>query len=259
LPKRMASACLHGLAATAAGLLILAVSPGSPGMIRAVELAAVVLDIPERPAHMLRDLVSEGALWFSGVRDLKERLRELEFDNVRLRSTLQERPDLRVPDRDGLVFCRVDLRPPSLWWRELRVDTGSADGVREGMPALQDGFLAGRVFRVHGGHSWVELITSPSLLVPVVVDETRDLGVLSGDGTGRVNLLYIPEEKVIAAGSTIRTALASDSFPAGLPVGKVAPEEPLKEGGFKVYRIIPGADLSKMYSLYLLAGGGGAE
>jgi rod shape-determining protein MreC len=255
----MASACLHGLAATATGLLLLAVSPGSPGMIRAVEFAAVVLDIPERPAHMMRGLVSEGALWFSGMRGLKERLRELELDNVRLRSTLQERPDLRVPDRKGLVPCLVDLRPPSSWWRELRVDRGFADGVREGMPALQDGFLAGRVFRVHGGHSWVELITSPSLLVPVVVDETRDLGVLAGDGTGRINLLYIPEEKVIAEGSMIRTALASDSLPAGLPVGKISPEEPMKEGGFKVYRVIPGADLSKMYSLYILAGGGEEE
>ncbi|HDQ93183.1 MAG TPA: rod shape-determining protein MreC [Synergistetes bacterium] len=251
----MASACLHGLAATAAGLLLLAVSPGSPGMIKSVELTAVVLDIPERPAHLLRGLVSEGALWFSGMRGLKERLRDLELENVRLRSTLQERPDLRVPDREGILSCLVDLRPPSSWWRELRVDRGSDDGVMEGMPALRDGFLVGRVSRVHGGHSWVELITSPSLMVPVVVDETRDLGVLAGDGTGRVNLLYIPEEKIIAEGSMIRTALASDSLPAGLPVGKISSEEPLTEGGFRVYRIVSGADLSSMYSLYILAGG----
>ncbi|MDO9508149.1 MAG: rod shape-determining protein MreC [Thermovirgaceae bacterium] len=254
--KRITSAWLHGLAATTVGLLFLAVSPGSPVAEKAVEYTAVILDWPERPAILVRYLAAEGVFWVSGMRDLGERLKEMELENVRLRSTLQARPDLLVPDRSGLTASRVDVRPPAFWWKEVRIDKGSSDGVQEGMPALQDGFLAGRVSRVFSNHSWVELLTSPTLLVPVVVDETRDLGVLAGDGSGRVHVLYIPEEKELRDGMSLSTALASDLLPPGLPVGAISSTDPRTEGGFRVYRVIPGADFSTMYSLFILTGGG---
>ena len=42
----------------------------------------------------------------------------------------------------------------------------------------------GRITRVEAGYSWAELITSSSLLIPVVVDQTRIL-VVTGDGQDR--------------------------------------------------------------------------
>lgn len=255
MPERITSAWLHSLAATSVGLLLLAVSSGSPVAEKAAEYTAVILDWPERPAVLARHLAAEGALWFNGMRDLGERLKEMEFENARLRSTLQTRPDLLVPDRAGLTASRVDVRPPGLWWQEVRIDKGSSDGLKVGMPVLQDGFLAGRVSRVFPDHSWVELLTSPSLLVPVVVDDTRDLGVLAGDGNGGISILYIPEEKELADDLGISTALVSDLLPPGLPVGVISSKGSRSEGGFRIYRIKPGADFSKMYSLFVLTGG----
>ncbi|GAB6280816.1 MAG: hypothetical protein STSR0007_09200 [Thermovirga sp.] len=187
--KRITSAWLHGTAATTLALLFLAVSPGSPVAVKAVEYTAVILDWPERPAILLRGLATGIRFWAGAVRDTGERLRDLELENSRLRTTLQARPDLSSPDRKDMILCRVDVRPPSSWWKEVRINRGATDGVSEGMPAIQGGFLAGRVSRVFQDHSWVELLTSPSLLVPVVVDETRDLGVMEGDGRGKVSLL----------------------------------------------------------------------
>jgi len=255
VPERITSAWLHSLAATSAGLLLLAVSSGSPFAEKAAEYTAVILDRPERPAVLVRHIAAEGFLWFNGMRDLGERLKEMEFENARLRSTLQARPDLLVPDRAGLTASRVDVRPPGLWWQEVRIDKGSSDGLKEGMPVLQDGFLAGRVARVLPNHSWVELLTSPSLLVPVVVDDTRDLGVLAGDGNGGISILYIPEEKKLSDGLGISTALVSDLLPPGLPVGVISSRGSRTEDGFRIYRIIPGADFSTMYSLFVLTGG----
>lgn len=253
--RSITSAWLHGLGAVALALLFLAVSPGSPVAVKAVEYTAVIMDWPERPAILVRDLAAEVHFWASTVRETGERLRDLEFENSRLRSTLQARPDLSVPDRDGMIPCRVDVRPPSLWWREVRINRGATDGIREGMAAIQGGFLAGRVSRVFEDHSWVELLTSLTSLVPVVVDQTRDLGVMGGDGRGNIDLLYIPEEKVLRDGMSLSTALVSDLLPPGLPVGEISLKDSRTEGGFRVYRIIPGADFSSMYSLFVLAGG----
>lgn len=224
--------------------------------IKAVEYTAVILDWPERPAILVRSLAAEIHFWAGAVRETGERLRDLEFENLRLRSTLQSRPDLSVPDRDGMLTCRVDIRPPSLWWKEVRINRGAADGIMEGMPAIQGGFLAGRVSRVFQDHSWVELLTSPTLLVPVVVDQTRDLGVIQGDGRGGISLLYIPDEKLLREGMSLSTALVSDLLPPGLHVGEISLKNSRAEGGFRVYRILPGADFSSMYSLFVLAGRG---
>ncbi len=254
--KRVASAWLHGLAAATIGLLFLAVSPGSPVASKAVELTAVVFYLPERPAVWVRQLAVEGSLWFGGMREMKEKVRQLEFENTRLRSAIQERPDLKVPALSDLMPVRIDVRPPHSWWKEVRIDKGAGEGVKEGMPALQDGYLAGRVSRVHEGHSWVEILTSPSLFVPVVIDDTRDLGVLAGDGEGGINLLYISGEKEIRQGMRISTALVSDVLPPGIPVGEVSGREPEPEGGFVIYHVKPGADLSVMYSLFILSEGG---
>lgn len=255
MPKRVSSTILHGLAATGLGLLFLAVSPGSPLAVKAVEYTAIIMDIPERPAILARRLASEGVLWMSGMDSLRKKIGELEYENARLRSTLQSRPDLDVPGREGLMAARIDLRPPANWWKELRIDKGFADGVRDGMPALKDGFLAGRVARVLEDHSWVELISSPTLMVPVVVDQSRDLGVLTGDGRGHIHILYIPREKELKEGMLLSTAMVSDLLPPGLPVGEITMDDKRQDGSFIVYRVIPGADLSSMYSLFILTGG----
>lgn len=254
--KGVTSAWLHGLAATSIALLFLAVSPGSPVVDRAVEVTAVVLELPERPALWARHMVSEGASWVGGVRRLQGRVRSLERENARLRATLEERSELRVTSGSGLVPARIDIRPPALWWNEVRIDKGSRDGIEEGMPALQRGFLVGRVSRVFPDHSWVDILTSTHLYVPVVIDETRDLGVLAGNGKGEIDLLYIPEYKVLRPGMRISTALVSDILPAGIPVGSISEKEPDIEGGFRVYHVSPGADISVMDSLLIMTGEG---
>jgi len=255
LLKGVSSAWLHGLAATFIGLLFLAVSFGSPVTYKVSELAAVILEYPERPALWTRRLVSEGVSWAGGQKKLQERVRDLEFENARLRATLQERPDVVVSPAPGLVHAWIDARPPAFWWTEVRVGRGSNDGVKVGMPALWKGFLAGRVSRVFAGHSWVDLLTSTGLMVPVVVEETRDLGVLTGDGRGGIQLLYIPEEKGLRSGMRLSTAPVSDILPAGLPVGEISDAPPTIEDGFRVYRVLPGVDFSVMDSLLVMTGG----
>ncbi|MFZ2812526.1 MAG: hypothetical protein WAZ17_05470, partial [Thermovirgaceae bacterium] len=103
--KGVSSAWLHGLAATFIGLLFLAVSFGSPVTYKVSELAAVILEYPERPALWTRRLVSEGVSWAGGQKKLQERVRDLEFENARLRATLQERPDVVVSPAPGLVHA----------------------------------------------------------------------------------------------------------------------------------------------------------
>lgn len=111
-------------------------------------------------------------------------------------------------------------RYPGEWWRFVVIDKGSTDGVVRGMPALQKGrFLAGRVRYIESNSSVIELISSSTMLVPVVVDDTRDIGIIRGDDVGGVWLLYIPMERKLEAGMTISTAMAGEALPRESPSG----------------------------------------
>jgi rod shape-determining protein MreC len=148
----------------------------------------------------------------------------------------------------------VLARRPAEWWDEIKIDAGSAREVVPGAPVLYKGILVGRVHRVNRFDAWVRLITSRNFSIPVTVEDTRDLGVLTGNGEGEVLLQYIPEERALPLHSSVVTALLDESFPPGIPVGLLG-ERRAAFGGFRSYTILPGAPLSRLYRVQVMIGG----
>lgn len=234
------------------GLILAAASPGSLLSDKAMDLAGWVMKFPEWPARALRNAVMRTVDLAAGEKALRERIDRLEKENLSLRGLLQTTINFGTgPElREG----HVTMRPPVSWWSEIRVDRGTKDGVRPGMGATQDGALVGRVSRVEPNSSWIELLTSPSLYIPVVVEETRDLGVLNGEGNGNVWLLYIPAEKELRVGMGISTALVSEQLPPGIPIGKIVAVGD-EIGGYRLYRLALTAELSRLYRVKIVTGG----
>jgi len=234
------------------GLILAAVSPGSLLSDKAMDLTGWVMKFPEWPARALRNVVLRTVDLAAGEKALREKIDRLEKENLSLRGLLQTTinfgPGLELGE------AHVTMRPPVSWWSEIRVDRGSRDGVLPGMGATQDGYLVGRVSRVESNSSWIELLTSPSLYIPVVVEETRDLGVLNGEGNGNVWLLYIPAEKDLRLGMGVSTALVSEQLPPGIPIGKIVAAGD-EIGGYRLYRLALAAELSRLYRVKIVRGG----
>jgi rod shape-determining protein MreC len=139
------------------------------------------------------------------------------------------------------------------------LNVGSDKGLKQGDPIFQNGFLIGRIVSVEDRFAWAELVTSSSMMIPVVVEETRDLGVVMGDGEGRVWLHYVPERMGVEVGMTLSTALVSDQLPPGLRIGYISGEILVMPNGHNAWRVNLGADLSRLYAVSLrnrLRGGG---
>jgi rod shape-determining protein MreC len=148
--------------------------------------------------------------------------------------------------------ARVTLREPHSWWNEFRIDKGFNQGVIVGLPVFQNGFLVGRVSSVSTFSSWVELLTSSASMIPVVIEETRELGVVVGDGDGSVLLTYIPEGRGIEVGMKVSTALIGEFLPSGIPIGSIADEGTVSSSGYMTYKIAPGASTSMLYTVSIL-------
>lgn len=243
----------HGLTALILGLFLLGGGANLGISKVVVDLLGGMLSIPEYPAVVLRGVLLEWQDQSRGRRELEEEVARLRAENagLRIRDALLANEALVAELDVGTGRARVTLRAPMSWWNEVRIDRGAQDGVVEGMPVFHQGYLAGRVSSVSLLSSWAELLTSPSLMVPAVVQETRELGVVVGDGEGAVLLKYIPAGRGTLTGMQLDTALIGEQLPPGLPIGRIAEELDATPDGYVTYRVEPGADLSRFYSVTL--------
>ena len=242
----------HGLTALIIALFLLGVSSGLGVMKSIVDIWGTVLSIPEYPALIMREVYLHWRSRSQSQDFLNDEVTRLKEENAKLRIDLARvsgEKSYSVTSSD-VRSARVTLRAPMSWWSEIRIDRGEHDRITQGLAIFSDGYLIGRVSSVSLMSSWAELITSPSFMIPVVIEETRELGVVMGNGDGNVYLRYIPASKGAArAGMNISTAMIGEQLPPGLPIGKITSEFAVGPDGYATYKVEPGADLSRFYTV----------
>lgn len=257
--KHLGKEWIHGLLMIIACLLMLAAAPRKDIFRGAVDVAGSLLRYPEYPAVVLEQGAKNLSSWFAEKSALMGRLDFLEKENSRLKLawSMGSAAHLREELERYYGYARVTLREPLSWWSEARINKGTSDGVSFGAPVLHNGYLAGRISALEESYSWVELITSSSLMVPVVIEETRDLGVVAGDGEGGLWLLYVPEGRDYSEGMTISTAMVSEALPPGIPVGSLSSHTRRTGGSYYEWKVVPGANLNQLYALEVYGGADG--
>src|SRR5947209_8748639 len=173
-------------------------------------LTVIILKLPSRTAVQLKLAISSLFLPLDGlassakhvtekagnalvpraelVRKLEETQRENEELKVRAaeaeemgreNARLREYFNFSKRERSKLKLARVIARDPANWWRMMRINLGSRDGVATNSPVLTAEGLAGRVSEVGYAQSQVVLLGDPDCRVAVMVEETKDNGVIA--------------------------------------------------------------------------------
>ncbi len=247
---------IHGGLAAVVACLLLLLSFHLPFMRYVVDGVSLTLRIPEYPALYLRARGTTFLRWLQSGESMRRRVDALERENIRLRILLAqhslEEEELTTSSSPSLVSARVLLRHPLNWWEEIKIDAGASRGVRIGAPVLFQGHLVGRVRQVQPFDAWVRLITSRSFSIPAAVEDTRDLGVLTGSGEGQILLRYVPEERTLPVGSSVITSLLDEDFPPGIPIGVLTERGSASFGGFRSYTIRSGVPLTRLYGVQVM-------
>lgn len=151
----------------------------------------------------------------------------LKEENARLLKLIgmEERPDFRT------VPARVVQRRLSMWWQQIILRKGKADGICVGCPVVNAYGVVGRVRQVFETTCVVELISSPAFRISATIEGIENCAVTyQGAGASPLRaasgkIADIPADAVFPEGITrleVVTSGLGGIFPAGLKIGTVS-------------------------------------
>ena len=221
-------------------LLVLAAVSGSDRTVTFVESAAgTVL----QPAQSFASRASDSIIGFFrnlfNTTDADIENMQLKVEMSQMQQSLNELETLRAENerlKDLLAF--VDSTPEltyvsgmvighsqGVWFDTFTINVGRNQGVEKNMPVVTAG-LVGRVTQVGATWSKVIAMIDPSMSVSVMVERTRDSGMVrgmlqAGSSVDTLELYYLPMDDDLVPGDKIVTSGIGGIYPKGLPVGTV--------------------------------------
>lgn len=193
------------------------------------------------------------ALW--GVRDenarLREEIKKYQVANIKYREAqavnlqLEMLLDLKKNLPPPTLAAVIQGRDPSLWYKTVTINRGTADGVAKGMPVVTVEGIVGQVLDTGSHYAKVLLACDPNSAVEVLLQESRVQGILKGSGTG-YRMHYVLKNNEVKVGDQVVTSGQSDVFPSGLPVGVVSKVTNNDRGMFLDIEIEPAVKFSQL-------------
>ena len=173
--------------------------------------------------------------------DADKENKQLRADNEKLKQLLSDYDNIKKENArlSGLlnftksfadtsfVTGQVIGRSTNVMYGVFTVNIGRNKGVEVGMPVVNQDGLIGRVTDV--GATWCKItpIIDSSMSISVIVDRTRDNGMVrgalvTGNNVNRLELYYLPAGADIVPGDKLVTSSMGSSFPKGIAVGIVS-------------------------------------
>jgi rod shape-determining protein MreC len=207
---------------------IIIIERGRAAVADAIVPIVEVLSEPARSLTWVVDQINEFRNLHSEFERLKQENQELrqwrhvatglQAENEALRRLTHFVP----PNSPKVITGRAVSNAGGPFVRSILVNVGRRQGVRRGLAAVAGTGFVGVVVEVGERYSRVLLMTDLNSQIPVIVQTTRDPGVLSGDNSDRPILLFLPQNARISAGDPVVTSGAGGVLPAGLQVGVIS-------------------------------------
>jgi rod shape-determining protein MreC len=136
----------------------------------------------------------------------------------------------------------------------LRLDRGGAE-IKPGMPVLSAGGIVGRILRVVGPYSDVQLSTDPRSSVDVLLPRTGSRGVLKGvtnDSNYVSRIEYLVQKDEVQVGDEVVTSGLGGIFPPDMAVGRVVRLRKSAASMYQEVEVAPVVDFGKLREVMIV-------
>lgn len=189
---------------------------------------------------------------------LKEENGRLTLENSLLNEKVKEygriQRLLKFRDYSSLdsVPCSVIGRNVNGYLKMLVIDRGRKDGIKRQDPVISYNGLVGMVRDVYDNTADVEVILSPASNVSVMNNRTRTVGIVHGDGRGRMAVDFYDRLDKVRKGDTLVTSGLGGVYPKGLVVGRVTNVRTAETGLFKTMTLTSRVKFYKLENVLVI-------
>lgn len=177
-------------------------------------------------------------------------LEERRFENQRLRGLLS------LKDRKQYTYVPAEVTGwnTDQGLNTMVIDVGRSDQVRKYMAVVMEDGVLGRVIEVGLTSSFVQLLTDRNCRISGLVQRSREQGIIRYQN----NELYmqLPLRSDVRLGDRVVTSGLGETFPTGLPVGRISQIALGSRNLFKQVSIIPAVDLNRLEEVFVIVGEG---
>ncbi len=158
---------------------------------------------------------------------LKEELFKLQNYYLTSLAIHQENKELRSAlnfvksKTENYKIARVIGMSHQAFDQKLLIDSGESRDIKEGQIIAGNRGVIGRVSEVFEDKSRILLLTDSSSRIPIIASRARNRGILAGNNSGLMEILYLPKNHQINIGDKIFTSSDGDAVPPGLLIGVV--------------------------------------
>ena len=145
----------------------------------------------------------------------------LEFENAQLRKLIEE----QASSFSDLLSARVMIDKQSPYLNSFIINIGSNKNIKNGMAVLDGKNFVGRIVDVNFFSSRVLLVSDLNSKIPVIIEPSGHHAILSGHGTNKPILEYLPENYTIQDGDKVYTSGKEGIFSPGIPIGEIIIEK----------------------------------
>ena len=119
----------------------------------------------------------------------------------------------------NIILAKVLVDKNSPFLKSIIINKGTSTGILKGMPVTKDNYLVGRIVETNYLSSRVLLLNDLNSRIPVTLNQGAQ-AILSGGGTSKPVLEYLPEDFEITEGINIFASGKDGIFTPGTPIGK---------------------------------------
>jgi rod shape-determining protein MreC len=228
-------------------------SPAMRLTVSAKDLAGKAADRLKSRGQLLREneqLRAELARSRLQLARADETLRE----NERLRQMLQFKNAAPRP----LLAAQVIARDTSNWWKSIRIDRGSRDGVTLNAAVVTPEGIVGKIVEADKTESVVLMILDRSCKVSALLQPSREPAVVSGgvaelSSNPRCKLTFISKQAKIEPNAPVITSGMGGVFPAGYLIGTVAKQNRADDAGlYQEAEIVPAVNFRSLQEVFVI-------
>jgi rod shape-determining protein MreC len=152
-------------------------------------------------------------------------LEYLTNENKNLRKVLNAENIINAKD---IVLAKVLVDRNSPFLKSIIINKGTQSGIQKGMPVTQNNNLVGRIVDTNYLSSRVLLLTDLNSRISVTFDENSTQAILTGSGTKKPKLEYLPEEYEFKDDINVFASGKERIFIPGTPIGKTTEKGEVK-------------------------------